>query len=188
VRLFVAVNLPEAERRAAHEAAAPLRDAGLPVKWVAAASLHVTLKFLGEVAEEREAALGAALDAAVAAARPFDVALGGVGAYPALARPRVIWLGVEPHPALELLANDVERALRPFGFEAELRPFQPHITLGRVRRDPKPGAFAALERLAGAVDWTGVAPVDSVDLMGSQLGPGGAVYAVRHQSFLEGGR
>ena len=188
MRLFVAVNLPEDERRAAHEAAAPLRDAGLPVKWVVAASLHVTLKFLGEVAEEREAALGVALDAAVAAARPFGVALGGVGAYPALARPRVIWLGVEPHPALELLANDVERALRPFGFEAELRPFQPHITLGRVRQGAKPGAFATLERLAGAVVWEGVAPVDSVDLMVSELGPGGAAYAVRHRSFLEGGR
>ena len=188
MRLFVAVNLPEDERRAAHEAAAPLRDAGLPVKWVVAASLHVSLKFLGEVAEEREAAIAAALDAAVAPARPFEVGLGGAGAFPGVARPRVIWLGVEPHPALELLANDVERALRPFGFEAELRPFQPHITLGRVRQGAKPGAFAALERLAGAVAWEGVAPVDSVDLMASVLGPGGAAYSVRHRSFLAGGR
>jgi 2'-5' RNA ligase len=188
VRLFVAVNLPEEERRAAHAAVAPLRDAGLPAKWVPAASLHVTLRFLGEVAEDREAAIAAALDGVVAPARPFDVGLGGVGAFPALARPRVIWLGVEAHPALELLANDVERALRPLGFEPELRPFSPHITLGRVRQGAKRGAFAALERLAGAVTWEGMAAVDSVDLMVSVLGPGGAEYAVRHRSFLEGGR
>lgn len=188
MRMFVAVNLPEDERRAAYEAAAPLRDAGLPVQWVAEASLHVTLKFLGEVAEERAVAIGAALDAGVAAARRFEIGLGGAGAFPALARPRVIWLGVEPHPALELLANDVERALRPFGFEAELRPFQPHITLGRVRRGARPGAFAGLERLVGAVAWEGIAPVDSVDLMARVLGPGGAAYTVRHRSFLEGGR
>jgi RNA 2',3'-cyclic 3'-phosphodiesterase len=188
VRLFVAVNLPEDERRAAHEAAAPLRDAGLPVKWVPPASLHVTLKFLGEVAEDREAAIGAALDAAVAAARPFAVGLGGAGAFPGVARPRVIWLGVEAHPALELLSHDVERALEPFGFEAELRPFRPHVTLGRVRPGARPGAFAALEPLAAALAWEGVAPVDSVDLMASVLGPGGAVYSVRHRSFLQGGR
>ena len=188
MRLFVAVNLPEDERRAAHEAVAPLRDAGLPVKWVPAGSLHATLKFLGEVAEGREAAIVAALDAAVAAARPFDVLLGGAGAFPGLSRPRVIWLGVEPHPALELLANDVERALQPLGFEAELRPFQPHITLGRARPGARPGAFAGLERLAGELTWEGVAPVDSVDLMASVLGPGGAEYAVRHRSLLLGGR
>jgi RNA 2',3'-cyclic 3'-phosphodiesterase len=188
MRLFVAVNLPEDERRTAHQATAPLRDAGLPVKWVAAAALHVTLKFLGDVADEREAALAAALDAAVASVRPFEVGLGGVGAFPSLARPRVLWLGVEPHPALELLANDVERALRPFGFEAELRPFQPHITLGRVRDGARPGAFAALDGLAHAMSWASVVPVDSVDLMASELRPGGAEYTVRHRSFLQGGR
>jgi hypothetical protein len=57
-----------------------------------------------------------------------------------------------------------------------------------VRQGAKPGAFAALERLAGAVAWEGVAPVDSVDLMASVLGPGGAAYSVRHRSFLAGGR
>jgi RNA 2',3'-cyclic 3'-phosphodiesterase len=188
VRLFVAVNLPEGQRRAAHEAAAPLRDAGLPVKWVPAESLHVTLKFLGEVAEAREAAIGAALDVVAAAAQRFEVGLGGAGAFPGVARPRVIWLGVEPHPALELLSHDVERALRPLDFETELRPFRPHLTLGRVRPGARPGAFAALERLAAAVDWEGVAPVNSVDLMASVPGPGGAAYAVRHRSFLQGGR
>jgi RNA 2',3'-cyclic 3'-phosphodiesterase len=188
VRLFVAVNLPEEVRRLAHEAAAPLRAAGWPVRWVPAASLHLTLKFLGEVAAEREQPVAAALDASVASARPFDIGLGGVGAFPGLGRPRVIWMGVEAHPALELLANDVQRALAPFGFEAELRPFQPHFSLGRVRQGAQPGAFATLGRLAGEVVWEGVAPVESVDLMASVLGPGGAAYEVRHRSFLEGGR
>ncbi len=186
MRLFVAVNLPEEERRAAYDATAALRHAELPVRWVQPASLHVTLKFLGEVSEEQAPALAAALDGAVGAARPFEVGLGGVGAFPSLARPRVIWLGVEPHPALELLANDVELALQPFGFEAELRPFQPHITLGRARQGAKPAAFGKLEAVAAQVSYEAIAPVRSVDLMESELRPEGAVYRVRHPASLNG--
>jgi len=188
VRLFVAVNLPDTERRAAHEAMAPLRRGDLPVKWVAEAALHVTLKFLGDVADERAEALGAALDAAVSGARPFEIGLGGIGAFPSMARPRVVWLGVERHPALELLANDVERALQPFGFEAELRPFQPHITLGRAKQGAPGAAFAKLETLIARVSYEGMAPVGSVDLMESVLRPDGAVYQVRHQALLQGAR
>ena len=186
MRLFVAVNLPEEERRAAYEATAPLRNGELPVRWVQAAALHLTLKFLGDVSAEQAPRIAAALDAAVAAARPFEVGLGGVGAFPSLARPRIVWLGVERHPALELLANDVETALRPFGFEAELRPFQPHITLGRARQGAKPAAFGRLESLAARVTYEAVVPVRSVDLMESDLRPEGAVYRVRHPASLKG--
>jgi 2'-5' RNA ligase len=190
VRLFVAVNLPEHERRAAFDATAPLRDGDLPVKWVQPAGLHVTMKFLGDVPEDRAALIGAALDAAVRAVRPFEVMLGGIGAFPSSARPRVIWLGVEIHPALELLANDVEKALGPFGFEAELRPFRPHITIGRAKQGGgvRPGRFAAFERLAAGVSYDGVAAVASVDLMESILRLEGAEYDVRHRSFLGGGQ
>ncbi len=186
MRLFVAVNLPEDERQAAYEATEPLRRGGLPVRWVQPAALHVTLKFLGEVSTEQAPQLAAALDAAVGGARPFTVGLGGVGAFPSLARPRVVWLGVEHHPALELLANDVETALRPFGFEAELRPFQPHITLGRAKQGARPAAFGKLETLAERVTYEATAPVSSVDLMESELRPEGAVYHVRHPALLRG--
>jgi 2'-5' RNA ligase len=186
VRLFVAVNLPEEARRAAYEAAAPLRDADLPVRWVQAASLHATLKFLGDVSSEQAGEIAAALDSAVVSARPFEVGLGGVGAFPSLARPRVVWMGVENQPALELLANDVEKALQPFGFAAELRPFHPHITLGRAKQGAKPAAFGALESLAGRVAFEATVPVRSVDLMESELRPDGAVYRNRHPAFLKG--
>jgi RNA 2',3'-cyclic 3'-phosphodiesterase len=186
VRLFVAVNLPAEERRAAYRATAPLRQGDLPVRWVQEASLHLTLKFLGEVAAERADPIATALDAAVAAARPFEVGLGGIGAFPSLARPRVVWLGVEAHPALELLANDVEVALATFGFEAELRPFQPHITLGRAKQGARPAAFGKLEKLAERVSYEAVVPVRSVDLMESELRPEGAVYHVRHAALLNG--
>jgi len=186
VRLFVAVNLPAAERRAAYEAAAPLRDARLPFKWVAEDSIHVTLRFLGEVEEARARPIGEALAAAVRPARPFDVTLGGVGAFPSLARPRVVWMGVERHPALELLANDVEKALMALAFEPELRPFHPHLTLGRAERSARPAALSGLEHLAAAIEYQGAIVVESVDLMQSVLTPKGATYTVLSRAALSG--
>jgi len=186
VRLFVAVNLPADERRRAWEAAAPLRRAHLPVRWVAEDALHLTLKFLDDVEHERVAPIGQALGGAVRTARPFTVTLGGVGAFPSLGKPRVVWLGMEHHPALELLANDVELALMGLSFEPELRPFSPHVTLGRVERNARRGAFADFARLAGEVDYAGSTVVESVDLMQSTLGPHGASYTVLSRAALGG--
>jgi len=184
VRLFVAVNLPAEMRQAAYSAAAPLREGNLPIRWVASDALHITLKFLGDVEEERARAIGPALGTAVAAAKPFEVTLGGFGAFPDEERPRVVWIGVERHPALELLANDVERALAPLGFDAELRPFQPHLTLGRSRGDARPAALRGLPALAQRAEYDGVLRVESVDLMESRLGPAGATYHVVHRAPL----
>jgi 2'-5' RNA ligase len=186
VRLFVAVNLPAEERRAIWEATAVLRRSPLPVRWVAEAALHVTLRFLGEVDEARVDAITAALAACVRGVKPFAVALEGVGAFPSLAKPRVVWVGVERHPALELLANDVEHALMTLAFEPELRPFAPHVTLGRAQRGARGGAaaFRDLAKLAGRVDHQGSTVVESVDLMQSTLEAQGARYAVVSRAIL----
>ncbi len=165
-------------------ATAPLRESRLPVRWASEASLHLTLRFLGEVAEERVAAIDAALRACVRGVKSFAVGLGGGGAFPSLARPRVVWLAVERHPALDLLANDVERALNALGFEPELRPFAPHLTLGRAKHGAGAAAFRDLAQLAAAVDHQGTSVVDSVDLMQSTLGPQGASYVVLARASL----
>jgi 2'-5' RNA ligase len=187
VRLFVAVNLPGTERRAAYAATRRLRECHLPVKWVAEDALHLTLKFLGEVADDRAAPIGAALAEAVRAARPFEVTLGGLGVFPDHQRPRVFWLGVEAHPALELLANDVELAMGALGFESELKPFQPHLTIGRARKDAKPSAFRTLAALTAGLDYASVLRVESVDLMQSMLGPAGPSYRIVCRAPLSGG-
>jgi RNA 2',3'-cyclic 3'-phosphodiesterase len=184
VRLFVAVNLQPEERRRAWEATRPLRDAHVPVRWTAEESLHLTLRFLGEVAPERVGPIGEALAGAVRAVRPFTVGLGGVGAFPSLTKPRVVWVGVERHPALELLANDVELALMRLSFEPELRPFSPHLTLGRAERSARPAAFKTFPDLATGIAYEGMITVESVDLMQSTLGSRGATYTVLSRALL----
>src|SRR5204863_7828543 len=104
-------------------------------------------------------AIGTALAQAVAKVKPFDVTLGGLGAFPDQAHPRILWVGVERHPALELLANDVEGVLGRFGFEPELRPLQPHMTIGRAARDAGRGALQQVTEQLGTVEYAGVIPV-----------------------------
>src|SRR4051794_41692980 len=91
------------------------------------------MKFLGDVDDAGAERLVAAADGVAARHRPFELTLGGVGAFPNFRRARVVWMGVESEPRLELLHHDLETVCSDAGFEVEGRPFRPHITLARVR-------------------------------------------------------
>lgn len=184
MRAFLALNLPPAVREALWAAAAPLRDRGFPVKWVRGDGIHLTLKFLGEVADEREAELVAALGRASQGARALPLAVGGFGVFPDFRRPRVVWAGIAPEPGLELLQHRVEQEFAPLGFPAEARPFRPHVTLGRAARDARAGDLAGLEPALGRLRFAETALVTSVDLMQSTLQSAGAVYQVKHSERL----
>lgn len=176
MRLFFAINLPPGEQDRLYRATARLRAANIPVRWVPPQNLHLTLQFLGSVAERRIAEVQEAGARAVAGIAPFEARLGGIGAFPNARRPRVIWVGVEKAEPLLQLHAALEQALAPLGFAPEERGFQPHVTLGRVRDGARPAELARFEELAAAVHYTGVLPVRSLDLMHSDLGPGGARY------------
>src|SRR5207253_3798460 len=120
-------------------------DLELPVNWVSGEGIHVTLKFLGEVGDDREAEITAALERAAAGARTLPLALGGFGVFPDFRRPRVVWAGIAPEPGLEILQHRVEQEVAPLGFPTEARPFRPHVTLGRARKEARPRDFAAPE-------------------------------------------
>ena len=142
--------------------------------WVAEANLHVTVKFLGNVDEARLGDVSAALQRA-AIVPPFEVAIRGLGAFPAASRPRVLWAGAPESPTFTRLAEDVDRALVALGFPPEARGFTPHVTLGRVREPRRDVALTqALE--AAAARPFGTLRVDRVSLMRSDLSPRGALY------------
>ena len=184
MRLFVALNLPKPVREALWAAAAPVRELELPVKWVRGEGVHLTLKFLGDVADEREAELGAALTRAAAGTRGLALALGGFGVFPDFRRPRVVWVGIAPEPGLEILQHRVEQEFAPLGFPTEARPFRPHVTLARAARDARPGDFAGLEAAIAQLEFSETALVSAVDLMQSTLQSGGTVYHARHSERL----
>ena len=108
MRLFVAVNFPGDMRRDIWNASAALRSASLPVRWVEESALHVTLKFLGDVAPDRRDDLVTTLGEAADGTRAFTLPVTGFGAFPSVERPRVIWVGCEGVPTLELLQHRLE--------------------------------------------------------------------------------
>jgi RNA 2',3'-cyclic 3'-phosphodiesterase len=178
MRLFVAVNLKDDERKKLYKAAAPLRKSGMPVHWVEPGSLHMTLKFLGEVRPQNVDAVMHAVSAVATKAVPHDVKLAGFGAFPTIRRPRVIWAGTEAKPELRSLKHDLEWELAALGFERELRAFQPHITLGRADEEAEAGLFRELETLIADIDYKAKIPIRQVDLMSSKLTADGAQYEI----------
>jgi 2'-5' RNA ligase len=178
MRLFVAGNLPPDVREAIHSGAAPVRDATSAVKWVAAPALHITLKFLGEQNESVVADLTHALETVGRQHGPLHVALTAMGAFPNFRRPRVVWVGMTCQDALRALARDIDQAFVPLGIAAEGRTFQAHLTLGRVKREMTAQEAATLADAAHAFRPAGVFAVQTIDLMRSELGPGGSRYSV----------
>jgi len=142
------VPLTEEVKAAALQAQRRLRDAwGDKVKWVEESNMHITLKFLGQTEVGRLAQVEGILGRVASEFDPFQVGTGGVGGFPSLERPRVVWYGLtEGGDALAAVADAVEQSLAELGFEVEGR-FHPHVTLGRVRRE---SGGQGLGRLADA--------------------------------------
>ena len=187
LRLFLAINLPPAERQAIYDAVAPLRAAARGVSWVAADKLHLTLKFIGAQPPEAADALRAAIAPAASRAAAATLELGGLGAFPDLRAPRVIWMRVQPDPRLELLHHDLEIACADAGYELDGRTFRPHITLGRVRERLAPPAARALADAARGVHYRGRARAASVEIMVTEQSAQGSRYRAVASLALAGG-
>lgn len=185
MRLFIALNLPEDERRRIQDAAAPLRDAGLPVRWLGDESYHLTLKFLGEVRSELVPVVERVVKRVAASTRVFPITIKGFGAFPTIRRPRVLWIGVEPSPALRCLKQDLEWGLASHGFERETRAFHPHITLGRAGEREGAGAFRGLDELAASLEFSAAVEMRTVDVMRSHISKDGARYTVLEAAPLK---
>ena len=185
MRLFLAINMNPALRREVAEATRSLREVAPAIGWVDEGRLHLTLKFLGVQPEESVSALTEMLDDLSRRHRQFAIRVRHVGAFPNFRRARVVWMGVEPDPRLELLHHDVEVACATLGFELEGRPFRPHLTLARVEHDRvDERTLRALWRASKRVDFEEETLVESIDLMHSTLSSSGSRYERVHASAL----
>jgi 2'-5' RNA ligase len=186
MRLFFAIELGDALLERLEEKTAPLRAEAPELAWVARDHRHLTLKFLGDVEEGAVPKLTAAADHAVAGHDPLEMTVREVGAFPNFRRARVVWIGVEQEPRLELLHHDLELACEREGFEVEGRPFRPHITLARVRAPLSVDRMRDLARVARTVRMKASVLVDHVTLFESTLSPTGARYRRLHAASLGG--
>jgi RNA 2',3'-cyclic 3'-phosphodiesterase len=177
VRTFVAVFPPQRVREALFRAARDL-PASKGFRLIRPEKLHLTLKFLGDVAQDDLRRVKQALGPLRGRHEPFEVETSGFGAFPSERRARILWVGIgEGSVPLRSVAQSVEDLLEPAGFGREQRPYVPHLTLGRAR------GRTMLED-------TSVSPptlpftVSGVDLVQSVPGEGGVSYSVLETYFL----
>lgn len=183
IRAFVGVRIAPDTVESILQALSQIERRLTGVRWVARENFHFTLKFLGDVEERRIKAVGQALEQALGPFSRFSINAKGIGVFPDLKRPRILWVGLAGPPLGELAAQ-VESALEPVGFPREKRAFKPHLTVGRWRSSTgSEGQLGKeIERWQGAE--FGASPVTEVVLFQSVLDPGGAVYRPLHTVAL----
>jgi 2'-5' RNA ligase len=192
LRTFIAVELDARLKTALTEIQASLRDSVSPraIRWVQPEGIHLTLKFLGDTPLDKIEGIKAALARAAGQVAPFTFTVGGVGCFPDLRRPRVVWVGVhEPTGSLARLWQAVESQVSPLGFPTEKRPFSPHLTMGRVQRYASGSELREIGQVVAASAAAPAGPLGemtatAVAYIKSDLRSGGAVYTTLFEAML----
>jgi 2'-5' RNA ligase len=188
LRLFIAVELPaEIQQNVFKETASFRRSLETLVRWVPMENMHLTLKFLGDVAPSNVEFLMQMLRQEAETIACFNIQLTRLGSFPNLKRPRVIYIGIQAPAALDSLQRGIESGTRRLGYESEEHPFSAHLTLGRVKQNVTATEQQKIRRAIEStqVDLLGNARVDSVHLYKSELKPSGSVYTRLYSAPLK---
>jgi RNA 2',3'-cyclic 3'-phosphodiesterase len=182
LRVFIGVELDDRVKAAAAAVAERLRQRlrrtapDLEARWIASDNLHITIWFIGEVDDQRAAAIADALQLPFET-RSFDLALAKCGVFPPSGPPRVFWIGIhEGSRGMLSLYGEMGRRLAPFGFVEERRPYTAHLTIARVKHAGRGTSRLIRESLAKLPADCGACRVSAVTLFRSRLSPRGAAY------------
>ena len=181
MRAFIAVNIPVELKQNLQEEIDRLRVLirGESVRWVRLEGIHLTLKFLGEISNSSLGEIRQTLEREVEKQPPCTLRVAGFGCFPNRRKPRVLWIGItEDEGTLAQVQSSIHEKLVPLGFEKEGRPFHPHLTLGRVRRNVSMPDLAQLQDAVNkfVVGQIGQFEVREIHLIESILKPSGAKY------------
>jgi RNA 2',3'-cyclic 3'-phosphodiesterase len=187
MRTFIAIPLSDPCRAILETMQLQLRSAKPDVAWTAVSSIHLTLKFLGEISPAVLPALIDGLEAATASEPPFTIKLQGLGTFPNIHNPRIVWCGISDQTGqLERLQQKVEMTCSRVGFTPEERPYHPHLTLGRVRG--KRNLQSLLDCIKIGMDLECFSPIDHYNVYKSTLTADGAIHGVLKRIDLGGSR
>ena len=206
MRLFIAISLNSQLQQELTELQDKFKHLS-NVRWVKSQNIHLTLNFLGEVNEGKIPLIKEAMQRAVPGTSPFLISFGGLGVFPNLKAPRVIWLGLKPEEEVVFLQQRLEKELSRIGFIAEKRKFHPHLTLGRVKRGFTPlekftkqsrsnlrnikeqrkgsltGFIKKIQELE-QISLSSKLKVDKIELIESRLTPQGPIYSSQYKISL----
>jgi 2'-5' RNA ligase len=185
IRTFIAVELDPILKRAIAAVQDTLKrelhhlTRGVRVQWTRPESIHLTLKFLGDIDESQVGGILQALGNAERDEVPFSVDVKGFGVFPNLRGPRVLWMGLSGHTdRLIRLAGAIDAALTPLGFPVEQKPYTPHLTLARVKEQPQTIGKALVDSgIMRDPSAFGTLSVQAITLMKSEPTPSGSIYS-----------
>ena len=164
----------------------PMLDLGADVRWTPIESIHLTVKFLGEIEPSVLPLLADGVRRAVANSGVFSLRLHGLGAFPSLRSPNILWCGVQGDiERLQALQQAVESACAQLGFASEQRPFRPHLTLGRIRSRRNLRPLLNCIRINSPLEC--VAAIERINVYQSSLSPRGAIHKILESFPLGGG-
>jgi len=176
MRCFVAIELPDAVRRRLADLQARLADLGRAVRWTRPESIHLTLKFLGEVPDGQVSEVCTLARQIAEKYYAFDLEVAGTGCFPLRGPVRIVWIGVsQPSPLLLNCQADCEAGYAELGFEAENRAYSPHLTIGRVN-DPSVGQRIRQALREFETFSAGGFTAHELTVFQSVLRPGGSIY------------
>ena len=180
LRAFIAIELPKNTLDAIEKQTARLRQilGNDIIRWVPTQNMHLTLKFLGDIATSHVDFLKQLLTREADSHLQFNLQLGGLGSFPTSRRPRLLWIGIHAPADLASLQKSIEAGTTRLGYEQEERAFSPHLTIGRTRQTI---SQPELQKIRTALDTIqlgniGIVRVDSVHLIKSDLQPSGSIY------------
>jgi 2'-5' RNA ligase len=179
IRSFIAIELPGELKLKLAQLETRLRSARQPwVKWVRPESIHLTLKFLGNIEIESTTAITEAIEESVRGIPPFRLKVKELGVFPNPKRVQVAWVGISGElDKLTQLQKKLESNLSPMGFAPESRSFTPHLTLARLNNRASPSERQSFGDLITSTSFEdGDIEVDAISLMKSQLTRTGAIY------------
>ena len=186
IRCFIAIEIPETFQTPLTSAQEELRKYISGASWVKRGNIHLTLKFLGDVVPNQISVIKNSIEQVTDTRLPFSMELGGIGAFPNLSRPRVIWAGVKTGAdQVAAIAREIDDGLSRHAFERDEKPFRPHITLARLKRrinlDPFVDVFRQYDTINGAT-----MVVNQVQIIQSQLRPSGTIYTPLETCYFNG--
>lgn len=178
IRLFLAVELSFNLRENLSALQQQLKATLPPINWVRPESIHLTLKFLGYVEPSFVSQLLSALEHIGEKCAPFSIDVQGLGVFPQVKHPRILWVGLTGNTqALHELIFEIEAALEPLGFSPEEKPYHPHLTLARIKRENANVGSALMQTgILESNQHLGTVNVDRFTLFQSDLDSSGAKY------------
>lgn len=188
IRSFIAIDLPNDLQQSLTQVSGNLGAVlgRKVVRWVDTHKIHLTLKFLGDVSDTNIALIKEIIQAEALTHKVFEISVGGLGVFPNMTNPRVIWVGVEAPDELFNIQRRIESEITRLGYPPEKREFSPHLTLGRVSRSATQKEIRKLNEdlRQQKLGFVGAARVTELHLLKSDLKPDGAVYTKLHTAQL----